>query len=304
MNNKNPQPRLRIPQAKTKNQNQTIMKLSQSAPKHRNLKTSILFFASLFFLVTTTSNQANANMFKKKGFYFEKYSNSEEAREALLKLHPVGSGVWELMKTLEGFGFKCEMKKDNVHRNLEESNSRYQWCVYSSKAGYINVWVWNDDSGYWNNSSNSLKNLVINYYPSTKGGFIIHPILSAISAFNHLRGGFRFEKYSTAKSAEESLLAIHPIGSEVRDLIKTIKKTGAKCFITDWKINTKQTDPLSSTKSLSIKDVILKPEDGYICFYEEPELIFSTSWVVNVYINPANWRIIKTIKVNSNYNYL
>ncbi|MCX6780250.1 MAG: hypothetical protein NT034_03670, partial [Candidatus Magasanikbacteria bacterium] len=64
------------------------MKLSRPAPKHHNLKTLILFFTSLFFLITT-SNQANADMFNRfrKGFYFEKYGDPEKAKEALLKLH-------------------------------------------------------------------------------------------------------------------------------------------------------------------------------------------------------------------------
>jgi len=63
---------------------------------------------SIFFLSLTTAN-SNANMFNKfkKGFYFEKYKNAEEAKAALLELHPIGSDVDGLVKTLEGARMKC-----------------------------------------------------------------------------------------------------------------------------------------------------------------------------------------------------
>lgn len=40
----------------------------------------------------------------KTGFYFEKYNTAEEAKAALLKLHPIGSDVDDLVKTLERAG--------------------------------------------------------------------------------------------------------------------------------------------------------------------------------------------------------
>ncbi|MES2678000.1 MAG: hypothetical protein V4612_06815 [Pseudomonadota bacterium] len=54
------------------------------------LFTIFLFSFCLFLL---TPNQANANMFNrfKKRFYFEKYSNTQEAQKALLELHAIGS---------------------------------------------------------------------------------------------------------------------------------------------------------------------------------------------------------------------
>ena len=58
-----------------------------------------------------TTNCANANMFNKfrKGFYFEKYSTAEELKTALLELHPIGSDVGELVRTLEGAGEVCNI---------------------------------------------------------------------------------------------------------------------------------------------------------------------------------------------------
>ncbi|MBU6140977.1 MAG: hypothetical protein KGP29_05455 [Proteobacteria bacterium] len=71
--------------------------------KQKNLTTSLLLTALMLFAST---NQANANMFNKfrKGFYFEKYNTAEEATNALLELHPIGSDVEGLIKTLEGAG--------------------------------------------------------------------------------------------------------------------------------------------------------------------------------------------------------
>jgi hypothetical protein len=65
----------------------------------------ILFLSPLFI----NSNNAEAGMLNrfKKGFYFEKYKTAEEAKENLLKLHPIGSDVKELVKTLERSGGKC-----------------------------------------------------------------------------------------------------------------------------------------------------------------------------------------------------
>jgi len=55
-------------------------------------------------IMNTNSNNANANMFNKfkKGFYFEKYKTAEEAKSDLLELHPIGSDVEGLIRTLEG----------------------------------------------------------------------------------------------------------------------------------------------------------------------------------------------------------
>jgi len=42
-----------------------------------------------------------------------------------------------------------------------------------------------------------------------------------------LSPGFRFEKYETKEQAEAVLLQMHPVGSSVDDLLKTLKDAGA-----------------------------------------------------------------------------
>jgi len=66
------------------------------------IKTAIIAIFTLFI----TIKNSDANMFNKfkKGFYFEKYKTAEEAKAALLELHPIGSDVEGLIKTLERAG--------------------------------------------------------------------------------------------------------------------------------------------------------------------------------------------------------
>lgn len=83
----------------------------------KNIKFLILFFGILTAILPINNN-ANANMFNKfrDGFYFEKYDTAEEAKAALLELHPIGSDVGELVGTLEGAGAiedTPKSKKDN-----------------------------------------------------------------------------------------------------------------------------------------------------------------------------------------------
>jgi hypothetical protein len=114
------------------------MKLPQLASKNHSLKTSILFVVSLFILIAATHNQANANMFNrfKKGFYFEKYSNPEEAKEALLKLHPIGSDVVALVRTLEMAGGRC-YEIENVIRNKKPTTVKR--CEYKEKEIFLDT---------------------------------------------------------------------------------------------------------------------------------------------------------------------
>ena len=66
------------------------------------IKTAIIAIFTLFI----TIKNSDANMFNKfkDGFYFEKYSSADEAKAALLELHPIGSDVEGLIKTLEMAG--------------------------------------------------------------------------------------------------------------------------------------------------------------------------------------------------------
>ena len=60
---------------------------------------------------------------------------------------------------------------------------------------------------------------------------MIASIQVSVKTLNHFKGGFYFEKYSSAEEAKGVLLKMHPIGSDVNALVETLKKAGAK--ITD-----------------------------------------------------------------------
>ena len=79
------------------------------------MKNLLVLIISIMTLSMTTNNTAEANVFNKfkKGFYFEKYTNVEEAKAALLELHPVGSDVQGLVRTLEGSGAIVKQHKTN-----------------------------------------------------------------------------------------------------------------------------------------------------------------------------------------------
>jgi hypothetical protein len=87
---------------------------------------STLAFTLTSTLVIISTSNANANMFNrfKKGFYFEKYSTAEEAKAALLELHPIGSDVEGLVKTLERAGGKCN-SINKIKYNTKPINLNY-----------------------------------------------------------------------------------------------------------------------------------------------------------------------------------
>jgi len=70
------------------------------------------------------ANQNFSNRFKE-GFYFEKYSDAEEARAALLELHPIGSDVVALSRTLEKAGARHipSTKKEAFYRYIQNKDS-------------------------------------------------------------------------------------------------------------------------------------------------------------------------------------
>ena len=94
------------------------------------MKKPLIIFLSIFSLATIALiSTSHANMFNrlKKGFYFEKYSTAEEAKAELLRLHPIGSDVGELVKTLEGAG--CVVKEENLdsYYNYKKFKKREEW---------------------------------------------------------------------------------------------------------------------------------------------------------------------------------
>lgn len=90
--------------------------------KNFSIKAFLVLAISILSLTITATNNAEANMFNKfrKGFYFEKYKTAEEAKAALLELHPIGSDVEGLVMTLEGAGAVVnEENLDNYHKFRE-----------------------------------------------------------------------------------------------------------------------------------------------------------------------------------------
>lgn len=86
----------------------------------------ILTISILALTMNVTNNSAEANMLNKfkKGFYFEKYKNVEEAKAALLELHPIGSEVEGLVKTLEVAGCSCKLVDQNKLENAKKNDSK------------------------------------------------------------------------------------------------------------------------------------------------------------------------------------
>ena len=92
----------------------------------------ILTFTLTLTLVIISTSNANANMFNKfkKGFYFEKYSTADEAKAALLELHPIGSDVGELVKTLERAGAEVKKYKTSKAELLSYPDSKVEYYFF------------------------------------------------------------------------------------------------------------------------------------------------------------------------------
>lgn len=84
----------------------SVKKKTKSVNKFISLV--LLFFLVPMMLITPNAQAKFINKLKD-GFYFEKYKTEDEARTALLQLHPIGSDVDGLIKTLKEAG--AEIKK-------------------------------------------------------------------------------------------------------------------------------------------------------------------------------------------------
>ena len=101
--------------------------------KRSNLTTVLL----TIFLLAISTNQAQANMFNRfrEGFYFEKYKTAEEARAALLELHPIGSDIEGLVGTLEGAGAVIKEENLESYKKFKE----YDWWWKEGTARFYVV---------------------------------------------------------------------------------------------------------------------------------------------------------------------
>jgi len=120
------------------------------------MRNFLILILSIMSLSMTINNNAEANMLNKfkKGFYFEKYKTAEEAKAALLELHPIGSDVDGLVRTLEGADAKfinSINRKDLLSDPVKEreyfhevSNSASLMREYQYKFGIplVNPMMW------------------------------------------------------------------------------------------------------------------------------------------------------------------
>jgi hypothetical protein len=164
---KNPMTKKPLKHQTQKNQIPQEFKVKYSfKPMFKN----ICIFLSLF-LAILTSNNANANMFNKfkKGFYFEKYKTADEAKEELLKLHPIGSDAQALIETIERAGgefiiritrddamndsakekYFFKYTKELVEPNYYRYNSQkvdsatFYFTSFKANTGILNPLLWN-----------------------------------------------------------------------------------------------------------------------------------------------------------------
>ena len=98
----------------------------------RKLLGRVMLVALAIVIVNSVinANQNFSNRFKE-GFYFEKYSNAKEARAALLKLHPIGSDIAALHRTLENAGA-------GKHTGINEIFYRY---IENKGSIFDELWV-------------------------------------------------------------------------------------------------------------------------------------------------------------------
>lgn len=95
---------------------------------------------------------------------------------------------------------------------------------------------------------------------------------------------FRFEDYKSEEEAQAALLKLHPVGSDIQLLRKTLEYTGASCSLLDLKSQ--------KVKELLNSDVIVR------CDYVQKKFFFTYQWVVlGAQKDTPSLGIIKEIKV-------
>ena len=94
----------------------------------KKILTHLLAIAAILSSLLASASPAQANIFNKfrEGFYFEKYSTVEEAKEEILKLHPIGSDADELIKTLEKAGAIIAKEDIENYKKFVEYNEWWE----------------------------------------------------------------------------------------------------------------------------------------------------------------------------------
>ena len=130
--------------------------------------------------------------------------------------------------------------------------------------------------------------------------------------FNRFKKGFYFEKYKTADEAKDALLDMHPIGSDVSELIKTLERAGGGCGIFETKIED-YVDKFKGKEFTSKRQVTLKKniitsfKDHVICYYQIKMFggfLGNYDWTVVAYPNRNDVDKIGYIGVSKFYNFI
>ena len=114
-----------------------------------------VMLAALAIVIVNTIISANQNFSNrfKEGFYFEKYSDAEEARVALLELHPIGSDMTALDRSLKSAGaYDIQGINEVIYRYIENKGTIFarlwvisieedctSFCSYGAVIKSINV---------------------------------------------------------------------------------------------------------------------------------------------------------------------
>jgi hypothetical protein len=137
-----------------------------------------------------------------------------------------------------------------------------------------------------------------------KNIIIKHPVLTIIALLlalqteaytkliNQLKPGFYFEKYDTAVEAEQVLLKLYPIGSNVDDLLRMYEKLGrGSC------------DIYSNNGSKIVNELINPFSDFLGCgsYRISTNVICITKWSLRVYVDPDNHKRIAKVEAFKRY---
>ena len=109
----------------------------------KKILTHLLTIAIILSSLLASASPAQANIFNKfrEGFYFEKYSTVEEAKEEILKLHPIGSDTDELIKTLEKAGAKKVqfIKRTSLEKDASKTSAYFTKTVQHNPLSYSTI---------------------------------------------------------------------------------------------------------------------------------------------------------------------
>ena len=125
----------------------------------RKLLGRVMLVALAIVIVNSVinANQNFSNRFKE-GFYFEKYSNAKQVRAALLKLHPIGSDIEALRRSLEKAGAKQDLNY----------TSRVAYGYTQNTESYLYKSLWQLDINVDYASSTKVQNISVSMMGAVK----------------------------------------------------------------------------------------------------------------------------------------